>query len=800
MPFIDPAEAALLREKMSKDKSQLGKLYKARLSKFHSRSVEHSLVEDLLEEGWEEYGKPLKTKTHLRKSKSHNVQFEDDIWCQLYRLGYRMLNVDENFCLPFGSNPSDKKQIDVVAIDDDSVLLVECKSSKTPARAPSYKTEFEALRFRLDGYRKAIDQIFGPGRRIKYIFATRNLRLSRDSADIVRLMESGGFYYNDNTFDYIESLLKSYRDAAHYQFMGLIMKGQNINKTKIEVPAIEGTMGGKTYYMFSLEPELLLKIGFVLHRTRANESEMPTYQRLLLPSRLKGITKFIDGGGFFPNSAILNFNERETKLDFQGQPRSKDSVSRTGILKIPNAFAIAYIIDGQHRIYGYANSKYKANNTIPVVAFKNLEPGDQLELFMQINENQKAVTPTLRITLEEDLYWNSNRLDSRLKALRSSVIRALSGDASGPLYGKISLGEDRSMLQAKPFADALIKCKLLPVAKGNKFIEGTATPSLYDTTNVDHNDEMMKARSRTVSFINASYVMAEESFAQDQEVLGTYILSNRGSFAFISLIGDLHAFEVKQNSISIKSTTEQRIDAIGKYLLVLFNALKSMIPEDAEILSGKLGSGAEVTWLRFFQAYINKNFADYDPPELQDWRERQDKALQTTGRDLGTQIERHMKSFIIKQLKALFGENWDIEIGTIQRECEMRAKEQMEKDYKDGLGRREIPWTDQFFIKDYKTIIEKYWSKKPEGTANALSFEQHFSIDIGHGFNSKADKIKWISFFNTLRNNWAHEGTKEKGLNKSDVELLTKIHDCLGLNPSQSRANLNGHIQTSENS
>jgi DNA sulfur modification protein DndB len=781
LSFVDPAEAAALRNKISSDKSLLGKIYVSKYSKFHSRNVDHNLVEGLLEEGWEEYGTPLRTKARLRKPKSHNVKFEDDLWCQLYRLGYRTLNIDEKFCLPFGQEPSDKKQIDVVAINDDTVLLVECKSSEVSAKPPSYKTEFEALRLRLDGYRKAIDQTFGPGRRMKYIFATRNLRLSRDSVDVQRLVESGGFYYNDNTFEYVDSLLKSYRDAAHYQFMGLVMKGQAINKAKIEVPAIEGTMGDKTYYMFSLEPQTLLKIGFVLHRIRANEAEMPTYQRLLLPSRLKGITKFIDGGGYFPNSAILNFNERDAKLEFQGQPRSKDSASRTGVLKIPNAFAIAYIIDGQHRIYGYANSKFKASNTIPVVAFKNLDPGDQLELFMQINENQKAVSPTLRITLEEDLYWNASRLDSRLKALRSAVIRALGGDPSGPLYNKISLGEDRAVLQAKPFADALLKCKLLPEARGNKFVEGTTAPSLYDAANVEHGDEMKKARDRAVGLINACYELAEESFEKDREALTTYVLSNRGSFAFISLVGDLHAFEASEGSISIKSSTDQRIQAIGKYLLVFFKALQSMPPEDAEILTGKLGSGAETTWLRFFQGYINGKFVAYNPPELQDWKERQDKALQNEGRELGTQIERHMKLFIIAQLKALFGENWDIEIGAIQRECETRAKEQMEKNYKEGLGRQEIPWTDQFFIKDYKTIIEKYWAKKPENLPNAESFEKHFSIDIGHGFSSKPDKIKWISLFNTLRNNWAHEGTKEKGLNKHDVELLLKIHRGLGL-------------------
>src|SRR5262249_38813834 len=91
------------------------------------------------------------------------------------------------------------------------------------------------------------------------------------------------------------------------------------------------------------------------------------------------------------------------------------------------------------------------------------------------------------------------------------------------------------------------------------------------------------------------------------------------------------------------------------------------------------------------------------------------------------------------------------------------------------------PWTDQFFISDYKTIIEKYWTKTPDGSGDFETFEDHFAIDVGHGFNSKSDKVKWLSIFNTLRNNWAHEGTKEKGLNKQDVELISKIYTELGL-------------------
>lgn len=141
-----------------------------------------------------------------------------------------------------------------------------------------------------------------------------------------------------------------------------------------------------------------------------------------------------------------------------------------------------------------------------------------------------------------------------------------------------------------------------------------------------------------------------------------------------------------------------------------------------------------------------------------------------------------MKTFVLDQLKTLFGDNWDLEIGAIKRKCEERAGEEMEKAYKEGLGRKEIQWTEQFLITEYKTIIDKYWTKRPEAPPEGFeTFEDHFAIDIGYGFNSKAEKLKWLSMFNTLRNNWAHEGTKEKGLNRKEVDLIVQIHRDVGL-------------------
>jgi len=776
MSSLKQIEIDQIKEKVTDDISQLGKIYKIRKSGFFYLSVDHSLVDGYLKEGWN-VEKVLKTKTRLRKQKSHHKQFEDDVWCQLYELGYRMLNYDNNFKLPYGKEPEDKKQIDVIAIDKETVLLFECRSSEKPRKTQSLKTEFEGLEKRLDGFRKSISQIFGADLKVKYVYATRNIRIDSDSIEITRLINTNSFYFNDNTFDYLNSLIKNYKDASHYQFLGLLFKDQLISTSKIEVPAVEGKMGTKTYYMFSLEPHLLLKMGFVLHRTRANESEMPTYQRLLAPNRLKGITKFINEGGYFPNSIIINFTERKHKIQFEASSRTGSSNSKLGVLKIPNAYAIAYIIDGQHRVYGYANSDFKLNNTIPVVAFCRLESTEQLEIFMDINQNQKAVSADLRLTLEEDLYWESDRADSRIKALRSSITNELSNSISGPLYNKISVGEDKGQISSKPIATALLKSGLLPKAKGNKYDPNSTLACLYNVHNHSHVVEMRHSKKQIVQLINLCFGYVEENFLEIFEKEQSFIVSNRGAYAFITLIGSLNKFEtINKGNLDINTPINERYETLIKYIDVLLNQLLDLSEEDQKILLNKYGAGGDLLWLRTYQTIINRKFPDYEPSELIDWKERQDKDLQSTGRTYGVQIEKFIKQKVLEKIELLFEENWELEINSIKRECLKRAEEENEKNYKEGLKNTNVHWTEMFSINDYKSIILKYWTKSAERLNDFKTFEREFSVDIGSGFNSKAEKTKWISQFNSLRNLWAHEGTKEKGLNKEEVNFLKKIH------------------------
>lgn len=776
MAFLKQYQVEDIKEKLVNDKSKLGKLYKAKKSEYQHLSIDHSLVEDYIKQGWEIDGKPLKTKTKIRKLKTHSKKFEDDVWCQFYNLGYRTLNYDENFVLPFSKNEGDTKQIDIIAVNDETIFLIECKSSEKLKKAPSYKDEFDVLGLRINGFKKALKQIFGEGKKIKYIFATRNLRVNPDSEDIKRLVKANSFYYNNNTYQYINNLIKNYKNAAFYQFLGLVFKNEIINLNKIEIPAVKGKMGNKDYFMFSIEPSLLLKMGFILHRTKANETEFPTYQRLLVPSRLKGITKFIDEGGYFPNSIIINFNTKKKKIVFESNSKNGSSRSSSGTLKIPNSYGIAYIIDGQHRVYGYANSEYVENNTIPVVAFQGLDTIEQLEIFMDINQNQKAVSPSLRLDLEEDLYWDSDRADSRLKALRSSIIKKLANSESSPLFNKISVGEDKALLTFKPFTTAIANSGLLPAAKGNKYNEESLIGSLYDIHNQDHNDEMIKAKKKVADFIILCYDFVEQKYPEVYNKEKYFIVSNRGTYAFISLIGNLNKFETQRGNLNKLSKLDERFEKIKSYINSLIEGIVNLSIEEENRLLTFFGSGAENDWLRTFQAIVNSKHPDYNPPELIDWRERQNEELQNEGRNYGVNIEKYMKQIVLNNIKSIFKENWELEINNIKTSCQARANAENEKNYKDGISKR-VDWTEMFNINEYKKIIEDYWTKKPEPLEeNFQTFEGYFAIDIGVG-KRKKELVKWITLFNSYRNLWAHEGTKEKRLNKEEVKFLKMVYD-----------------------
>ncbi|MEE0921451.1 MAG: DGQHR domain-containing protein [Paludibacteraceae bacterium] len=765
MNTLSQSQCLAIKEHMLDELDALKIKYKARNTEFATVSVFLSEIDDYADNGYFEKSRTAR-KAKMQKPKEHGVQFEDDVWCMFYNLGFRILNADEKLKVQWGPNPSDTQQLDVVAVGEDAIFVVECKAAKE-FRSASFKVELNKIEQYKEGVARALQQIYGKEKRVKFIFATRNFRFAEDSEDLKRMKNMDIFHLNDNSYNYIKNLIKSYKESVIYQFYALMFKDELINDNRIKIPVLRGKMGKHNYYIFSIEPNTLLKIGFVLHRTRVNDSMAPTYQRLLVPSRLKGITKFIDeDNGYFPNSIIINFAASEkSNLNIEFEPiETKDvnSQSEFGILHLPNAYGIAYIIDGQHRVYGYAQSKKKDQNTIPVVAFENMSSEEQLKIFMEINENQKSVSPSLRLDLEEDLYWSSLRLDSRIKALRSSIIKVLSGDSNNILYNKISVGEDPAKLAFKPFSTALIQSGLLPKATQTKWV-GDWDTCIFDLSETDIDKAMKESRKRIVQYINACYELAYEYM--NDETREYFLFSNRATYAFITTIGSLHKHLILDGKIVKYSTLSDKREAIRPYIKTLAEKLNSLPEDKKSKIKTWLGQGADVHWQRSYQDLINSVHSNYEPEGLSQWKETQDQTLQQEGADKKESIRKQLRTLVVSRLKQVYGSEWIIQtkIAKIKHEVEGRILDEYGESPNFNMG--DYDWIEHIKVNEFREIIENNFTNE--------KFNEVFSINIGQGVKTKKEQLAWMTYIIDAK------GKKAAALTRQDINRLDLINGHL---------------------
>lgn len=759
MMTLSELQIIKIKDHMLHEEDALKRRWKTKKNQFDTQQVPHSEVDALVNEGWFVNDK-LKTKTKLSRPKETSRQFEDDIWCMFYELGFRIINSDDKLRVPWDNNPVDDKQLDIVAVGDDAIFVVECKAAEKSKKQSFQKDLLEIGQYK-DGIAESLKQVYGKNKRVKFIFATRNYRIEEEGEDAQRMRKYDIYHLDENGYNYIKNLIKSYKSSVIYQFYGIMFKNELISDKKITIPALMGKMGGKKYFLFSIEPSTLLKIGYVLHRTKVNDSMAPTYQRLLVPKRLNGITKFIDSGGYFPNSIILNFDEpnENIKITFDSIDKEEGSDSEFGLLNIPNAYGIAYIIDGQHRVYGYSNSKFKDKHTIPVVAFLNMPSEEQLRIFMDINENQKAVSKNLKIDLEEDLYWTATRLDSRMKALRSSTIKELCAQSNSILYNKISIGEDQSILSSVFFEKALLHSGLIPKAKQTRWVEDTET-CLYDINETNIDKAMNESKKRIFNFLNGCYELADTMM--DDETKSTYLFSNRATYPFITLCGLLHTYLFKCDEIKPTMSIGERIAVIKPYIETLCKGLNDIAEEEDSYLKSIQGQGAEKKWLLAYQAIIHKTYTDYYPEELKEYEEMRDENIQKEGNELRDKILVLLKELIFKKLEEVYGNGYVNNILQIKADCTIRMVN-ANPDNEGGI--EEEDWMDWMEIVDYKSIIEKNFSYDV--------FADAFGIPLSNGAKSKKDKLSWLSLLEQPK------GKKKVGLKRTDINRLWLIHDHL---------------------
>lgn len=722
--------------------------------------------------GWELHSE-LKASFKVRKAKKFDEVFENRVWLLLNKMGFSAMNKDRTFKLAYGPSNGSTQQIDVFAADDETVLFVECKSTQQRNKTSNFKKEIESIPGQMQGLIQEANRILGgKKRKAKFIFATENYNLSGPDKERIDNTQNL-IHFGNEEIEYYEELVLHLGPAARFQLLGYLFSGQKIPDMHSVVPAIEGDMGGHKYYSFSIEPEKLLKLGYVLHRNNINSDSLPTYQRLINRNRLKKVRSYVNEGGFFPNSIIVNIDAKKLNFD-PSSLQDKDSISKIGLLHLPQLYRSVYIIDGQHRLYGYSGSKYASTNTIPVVAFVNLDQNDQVRMFMDINENQKAVSKNLRNTLNADLKWESPVLSEQREALRLRIAQRLGEDRNSPLFERIVVGEEKETatcyLTLDAFSKALAKTKFLirfgknnEVTENGTFDQGDASPKANETT-----------FSNLYELIRQVFLIlktnGEDAWNKDKAEDGA-LLTNSSVQGVIQLLDDLiNNLKESKEFIPLRTSIKETIELVEPYLNTLLWGWNELPDEEKRDCRKSYGEGGAKRYWMTFRRIISEKEPKLVFDGLEKYWKDRNKQNNLASYKMIQDLEAYLKKDIHDQLLDRFGTEKALEKDGMPRKIVLDAKGRAEaKNLEIPEGEPEVGLWDNLFFIDYREIITygKNWSE---------IFDKQYTIKGEEQISGGKDaKTAWLQKLNAIRNKVMHNND----VTKDEFDYLKDISSWL---------------------
>lgn len=672
-----------------------------RLKEFIEESVDNSLLEERLNNGWK-LKKQNKRKSKIYKEKRVGDAFEDEVWSIFYKMGFKYMNKDNSFSVLYSRENGLSKQIDIVAIDDEVCLLIECKESAEYGARRSFQMDINEVP---SFYWKVCSEIRSkyPNLKFKYIFATKNVSMGQQDKN--RMKEHNIVHFDYSTVLYYKALVEHLGSAAKYQLLGQIFSGQKISNLDVQIPAIRGKMGSFTYYSFVMQPEQLLKIAYVLHRTNANndyDDLLPSYQRLIKKERLQSVREFINTGNFFPNSLVISIDTSRSDLTFDLAPAhfNQNKLMKMGVLHLPQIYQSAYIIDGQHRLYGYSDSEHVEDNSIPVVAFVNLKKSEQLKLFMEINLNQKPVPKALRNILEIDVYYDSENPKLAQGALLGKIAKHLGEDNSCSLKGRVVIGEDastkRCCITIENIKLALEKTAFFNKLKKNGQIQPNGE-GIFDKNNNDDTFDTIYPILR--KFFNK----IREEFPEEWNKDDSFYVKNNIIGGLIRILNDIITINYEKDE-TILDNTDTLWNQCEEFMTLLLLALDSLTPEERAKITNAKGAAAPGEAYRLIQMKmfeLDSSFTndDIETYYVQTYKNYNDEAK--------PQINK-IKEVLIREIKSVFNEaNWMRVHLSEQHENDLtvRVITKNNANERNGIQQRVDEW-DEINFGDIKKIIE----------------------------------------------------------------------------------------------
>ena len=161
---------------------ELGSIARANARDYETKTVSPSAVSELKADGWC-ISKENNKSVRLKRRKRHGSLLEDRVWTLLYRMNFRYLSGKGGGQLHVNAgDEAPTSQLDVVALDDEVAIAIECKSSEQIARRPQFQLELGKHSLIRERFTAAARKEFDPPARRLVVLAmfTSNIVLSEN--------------------------------------------------------------------------------------------------------------------------------------------------------------------------------------------------------------------------------------------------------------------------------------------------------------------------------------------------------------------------------------------------------------------------------------------------------------------------------------------------------------------------------------------------------------------------------------------------------------------------------------------
>lgn len=374
----------------------------------------------------------LRKEAKSRENEEKNVdeQLENDAWLLFYNLGFDKLNIGRECEVNYGKKECDviSKKIDVIAESNEVRVYVECTTQHvdTP-KIKQWSSEVEDIR----KYEQGNDDT--ALKNVVFVYCN-NSSISETDRD--KLLKKGIVYLNTAIIDYFLELKSQYSRLSYFQLISYLCKGQQIKSLTsddLTIPTIRTKYGSKTYaYLFGIHPATLIPLSTVPHRKLDYEDDLnQNYQRLVKKTKVNAIKRFIkEQRGIFPTNIIISIES--DKHNFKPNGKAINDIQH-GTLTLPRKYQSVNVIDGQHRLFAYDGLEQAEKDLIYVVAFDKMDLEDQIETFININEKQTKVSPSLLWDLYPSILDPAENIKPRI----SLIVKKLNEVNDSSLNGLI---------------------------------------------------------------------------------------------------------------------------------------------------------------------------------------------------------------------------------------------------------------------------------------------------------------------------------------------------------------------------